>query len=403
MQQNKSKRYHSLDIVRGVAAVSVVLSHLINYIPISSTNFFDSLCVEFVDLFMLIFRGSARLSAHPGVIVFIVLSGFCIHLPIANAYHRIKKHGFWSEYAVRRLIRIAPVYWAACLLGLFALLSWRYSSSVILPHWLSASASIDILDVIRKFGMIDPVLLSNPISLGNPALRTVATEIWLYALYPLVLAVLIYSSWCMRVIVLCLLYVATVAMTLLPMVPSGWAYESVPRFLVWWMIGVYAADWFKKHPTWGASMKGWMITILLAVVMIVLNSISDFRGAYLITVPVLALFSASLLISLLSSEFLGMIQGGVIVRAFSAIGLRSYSLYAVHMPVLGLYYLVINKYNAPYYGAPQGSAFVPLLTIALVTELFFRYIELPSHSAAKRLGRLFSKSVPDSTRLDRNT
>ena len=391
-------RYHSIDIIRGVAALSVVISHLLNYLSVDLSNIFDRGCHLYLSIFEWVFSNQFQGSVHPGVIMFIVLSGFCIHLPIAGAYDRIKVPGFWREYAVRRLVRIVPVYWLACLLGVITLLIWQFASAdMSWPHWLYSDGNISLGAIVRKFFMLDPLLPVESVGLGNPAIRTVATEVALYALYPCVLFVLLKQGWLGRVVALLVLYVVTLGLGALPM-GSGWAYESVPRFLVWWTIGAYAADFNKQDKEWGSSIFGWGLTALLGVVMCFGNHTLGFRGSFYITVPLLSLFTASLLVSLLSSEHCGKIKDNLVIRVLSGLGVRSYSLYAIHMPILGLYAFWLSESETAQSVMFADTLLIPFCLVFVLTELCYRTVELPSHHAAKRIGSKFTAEVESSTR-----
>lgn len=323
--------------------------------------------------------------------MFIVLSGFCIHLPIAGAYGRAEAPGYWWQYAVRRLVRIMPVYWLACLGGVFALLAWQScSTGMAWPNWLYSDGSIRLGAVLRKFMMLDPFLPVGPVGMGNPALRTVATEVALYALYPCVLFLLHRQKWPRRIILLTVFYVATIVIGALP-VGSAWAYESVPRFLVWWAIGAFAADFYKQKKEWGSSISGWGITVVLGGAMCFANQALSFRGSYYITVPLMALFTASLLVSLLSAEHSGKIKDTVVVRLLSGLGVRSYSLYAIHMPILGLYALWYSESSIANSIIFSDTLLLPFCLVFAVTECFYRCIEKPSHNSAKKFGSLVLK------------
>ncbi|MGZ0656222.1 acyltransferase family protein [Coraliomargarita sp. W4R72] len=322
-------RYHSIDIIRGFAALSVVISHLLAYLLVDLSNLFDRACQLYLSIFEWVFSNTVQGSVHPGVIMFIVLSGFCIHLPIAGAYERIEASGYWWQYAVRRLVRIVPVYWLACLLGVITLLIWQFASADLSwPNWLYSDTSIGLSAIFRKFLMLDPLLPVGPVGLGNPAIRTVATEVVLYALYPGVLFILLKTGWLGRAITLLVLYVATVGLGALPM-GSAWAYESVPRFLVWWSIGACAADFYKNQKKWGSSRSGWWLTAALGVVMCL----------------------------------------------------------AIHMPILGLYSLWLTNSSMADTVMFADTLLIPLCLIFVATEFCYRYVELPSHHIAKKLGQ----------------
>lgn len=95
-----------LDSIRGVAALWVYAYHVWQFsgspaLPLSWMGFnFDGLALALVR------HGPA------GVDLFMVLSGFCLFWPLAWSPHKNWK---WQEYAVRRVRRILPAYYAAIL------------------------------------------------------------------------------------------------------------------------------------------------------------------------------------------------------------------------------------------------------------------------------------------------
>ena len=114
------QRYYSLDIVRGMAALSVLLTHWGGW----TFYFTDSTTKHVIVFFQNIFKFSLWNGGgiHPGVVIFIVLSGFCIHLPLAASPNLIAQSGFWRIFTLRRSIRIMPVLFIALLLGIISLL-----------------------------------------------------------------------------------------------------------------------------------------------------------------------------------------------------------------------------------------------------------------------------------------
>lgn len=117
---------------------------------------------------------------HPGVIVFIVLSDFCIHLPLALHPARQQQPGFWHQYAYRRGMRIVPICWLASLLGIGVLLL-----SVVYPSLRPAFVTdgLDGIAIAAKLPVVSVFLPFHQTGLGNEPLATVATEMWLYAIH----------------------------------------------------------------------------------------------------------------------------------------------------------------------------------------------------------------------------
>ncbi len=110
-------RFEFLDGLRGLAALYVVLFHMEVQFP-DNNPFLPPLLRALVNL---------TRYGHYAVTVFIVLSGFCLMLPVARSAEGQLRGGVW-QYIKRRAWRILPPYYAA--LGVALLLP-------ILPHLLA--------------------------------------------------------------------------------------------------------------------------------------------------------------------------------------------------------------------------------------------------------------------------
>lgn len=110
-------RFEFLDGLRGLAALYVVLFHLEVQFP------------TYVPLLPPLFRALVNLTryGHYAVAVFIVLSGFCLMLPVARSADRQLRGGV-LQYIKRRAWRILPPYYAALVVAVLL---------PILPHLLA--------------------------------------------------------------------------------------------------------------------------------------------------------------------------------------------------------------------------------------------------------------------------
>ena len=136
----------SVDVLRGLAALGVAWYHsrvdlwvgfkAIQANPAEFTGFDRALSWFSLPISQM---GSM-------VMLFFVLSGFCIHLPIAGKGRMID----WRAYAVRRFFRIYPAYFATLLLclagagilflqgvGQSPALSEYATSAFMLQNWVS--------------------------------------------------------------------------------------------------------------------------------------------------------------------------------------------------------------------------------------------------------------------------
>lgn len=149
-----NRRMLSLDVIRGGAALAVLISHWGGWTnpgnPVSLGDLLVSLLQRAIAF---VWSGGG---IHPGVIVFIVLSGFCIHLPIARHPESTSQPtSYWKMYAKRRLLRIGPVYVIAALLGILAsITAFSTSLSLNCPGFVLDSDRITPIGIITTFAAL---------------------------------------------------------------------------------------------------------------------------------------------------------------------------------------------------------------------------------------------------------
>lgn len=147
-------RYAYLDGMRGLSALMVVFSH----------------CGEQTGACPAVRTLLGRLP----VVVFIVLSGYCLSLPLSKSPDRLFDGGLW-EFIRRRALRILPPYYAA--LGLSALLMALVPG---MPR-LAGVPVAHLLIVHQWYPAWEPHWEWNL----NPPLWTVGTEWQIYFIFAL--------------------------------------------------------------------------------------------------------------------------------------------------------------------------------------------------------------------------
>jgi peptidoglycan/LPS O-acetylase OafA/YrhL len=100
-----------LDGVRGLAALYVALFHALGY-----TGYIDTLRTQTLSIPMALLAAVLDYGTY-AVPVFIVLSGFCLMLPLAQR-ETLHIPGGIGSFLSRRAWRILPAYYAALLLNL---------------------------------------------------------------------------------------------------------------------------------------------------------------------------------------------------------------------------------------------------------------------------------------------
>lgn len=371
---NNMKRYHTLDIVRGLAALSVLLSHWGGW---NSPNE-NAVATEFIDFFqntfqILLWRNGG---IHPGVIIFIVLSGFCIHLPQALDPGKLTQPGFWKVFAVRRGRRILPVYWAGLLLGVISL--WLAG-----PAYMGDKGQIINIDLIFSiFGIAEIARIFGVIALhpGNGPLETVAVEMLLYASYPLFL--FIHRTSGLRTLVGfgLIMYFGVIILRLIGINPSR-LHGTYFEFIIYWIIGAASAGIFatRNLNRRDISFKFWVLVIVGYLLYLALTTYIRVKGFHVVTTLLLSILTGISLILLLSLERHLSQQQAKMAAIMAVLGARSYSLYVIHTPAIltSLWFLSVHT------KLPASS--YPLLTLVaafISTEILFRLVERPSHKYA---------------------
>ena len=178
IQAHVRRRLQSIDLLRGTAALAVLLHHAITYAdnPPVSTPWFNA-------IFTIVTLGDM------GVPLFFVISGFCIHLSWAGKKRRTGQESlsfvsFWG----RRIQRLYPPYFVALCLSMgLVLLAYVRGANVPLvtayPHPRLQWMGLDFLIHVPMLHGFHP--LFDKLG-GNPPFWTLAQE-RLYLLYFVVL------------------------------------------------------------------------------------------------------------------------------------------------------------------------------------------------------------------------
>jgi peptidoglycan/LPS O-acetylase OafA/YrhL len=363
------RRLHSIDALRGAAAVSVVLYHAVGPGPATT----PTSGLGWLGLSALTTVTSL---GYVGVYLFFVISGFCIHLRWAKARAagdtaRVEFVAFWR----RRLRRLYPPYLVALLAYLaLAMVTvgvpvtgffwWNLASHLALVHNLDARTCYRIASVFW----------------------TLATEEQLYLAYFLLLALRTRWGW-RRALLCCAL--ARVAWFALGVAVERGLGVAIPvsesaaaHWLTWALgaLGVEAAVGLIVLPRW--CRNGWLgvAALLAGAGLTYLLPLTDPEGlphtaGWLLLHPVWGLGFFIVVNRLVAAEH----RRPVSFRArhaivwLSAVGLFSYSLYLTHQLVL-LHRFVLAGLALP----PLLFAFVIVVPATLVFAwLFFLVCERP--------------------------
>ena len=326
-------RLEFLDGLRGLAALYVVLFHAYQGITFDDTHVNPSLIWRI---------------GHPAVSVFIVLSGFCLMLPVVRSGTGNLRGGA-HEYFARRAWRILPPYYAALVLSIVFLVIAhlaRYRSGLalhdnVLKMQLSVSSLLSHLFLVHNFSREWIETIDVP-------MWSVATEWQIYFFLPALLLPIWrrFGGW--------------------PMLAAGFGVGLLPHYLLpaasnfdWacpWYLGLFTTGmggavlafspsqlaWRDRLP-WG-SLAGALFILLFALVVFVPNTIIS---AYVWQTDALA-GAATICLILMCTKLAvdTSCSRPFILRVLEdrrtlGIGAFSYSLYLVHYPILNKFALLL--------------------------------------------------------------
>jgi peptidoglycan/LPS O-acetylase OafA/YrhL len=261
-------RLDSIDALRGIAALMVAGYHIWGHYGIYP---FPSIGVVpwTKSAGMFAYLVSPFRWGYLGVGLFLVLSGFCIHLPFARKRNASGTYEFeWRKFYLRRLWRLYPAY-AVSVVGTFFLLQFtahgtdlvgtppsvmdlvshltlthgyfdRYFYGIVHVYWsLALEFQIYLgypvfLYVFRKFGISRSIIMLSMVSL---LWRYIAMHVYHYQL----------------------ISVASTG----PYAPMGFLFARMPE----WLFGAWLAEWFVSGAN--RNVRRWPLALVAVMMMFV--------------------------------------------------------------------------------------------------------------------------------------
>lgn len=300
-----SARLPELDGLRGLAALSVFLSHTVHLIPGQ-----EYLSVQRTPLHLLWL-------GFPAVTIFFVLSGFVLALPYVGVQRRPLRP---AAFLLKRLCRLYPAYWAALLFALL-LRGWVLAHNHLAPlnPWAAALWTIPLTPdlLLRVFAMIAPGVQTNGI---DPVIWTLVLEMKVSLLFPAILFVLRRTPhWAFDLLLLAVLA------ALGPLNPF---LSVLPIFFAGACLAKYAAPLRVAF----ARRSGWLLSLVFLAAL-ALYGIRDILGLPNTYPGALTISAGSVLLLLLVLCWtpLNRLAASPPVHF---LGVVSFSFYLLHLPVL---------------------------------------------------------------------
>jgi peptidoglycan/LPS O-acetylase OafA/YrhL len=385
----RDNRLLSIDALRGIAALMVLFYHNLSPYVL---DWKASQPARY-------WAGFPVLMLYSGVHLFLVLSGFCIHLRFARQRppRRIDFTAFWR----RRLHRLYPPYVAAVFFGVLLVTA---STRLLpgpppLPAGYAGWRALG-LDIGAHLLMLQLFWAETFSGLYNGPLWSLALEEQLYALYAPLLRLRRHLGWEGMIgwtlaVTLVWRIVAIFnpwhrGLPLLPPidVPRPWTLDL--RGMIWlsvgparwfeWALGAFAVEAhcgnldlprLARHPMIGGALLvaaslaslhplGWIVNDML------------FAGGYFVLLNAFCR---------VEKERPGELRENSLVVALASVGLWSYSLYLTHAPVLRSTHNLLNA--TPWRDSPLLHAILPLLAALAVGRAFFAVVERRFLSASR--------------------
>jgi peptidoglycan/LPS O-acetylase OafA/YrhL len=363
-QRTREDRLEYIDGIRGFAALVVFVNHVFQQVYWNQPNQYNhlSLLLQF---------------GHAAVVVFIVLSGFCLMRPVLlNGSLRGGTKAFYRG----RARRILPAYFGAVLITMLLIVTLIGQKRDVM---------FDLSLPVTWRGLLAHLLLLNNLwpppyfgSAGNTEIASVfwsiALEWQIYFFFPLFVTFwLRYGR--IPTLTLIIIVFGTIWRITGLLFPPGTQASAInwsginADFYVYFALGMLSAD-IILVPRQGSrpvsSLWKWAFLCLLAGVVLI-HEFGRFGhllgGSY--TDLVTALAALSLLVACS--------QPGILKRCFSwrplvALGLFSYSFYLLHLPILSLF---TDYVSLPLRGLlPFSARFVLLLMLTLPAVTGIAYI-----------------------------
>ena len=352
--KQKKNRIEGFDVLRSIAALMVVISHIVamTYNPIvgeDTANFLKKVGWSFGAI---------------GVDLFFVLSGFVV----ARAYQRQISNGLnYFDFLCGRLIRLMPIYLFSML---FSLTVWAFFQGFEKPK--NAGASLDLVQnqitYLQFMANIIPIWINNEQIVLNPPWWTLTIEIIAAIAMPVLIKIALKKGALAPFIFGIFIFFASAALDIITGFNSKILICLAP-ILMGVVIGINPLPLGKAK-----------IIPLILCGLAILSGTAILRtlfGDFDYILRILAMIGSSLI--LIACAYLKV--KGRLMSMLSKNGQTSYALYAMHYPIMIAFVMM----------APKSSTDIEIIMIATVSAIFSVIISYPISSIIDQKAINFSK------------
>jgi peptidoglycan/LPS O-acetylase OafA/YrhL len=384
---NKSGRIDSLDSLRGISSMIVVIFHCLISFPIFYyANFRDEYSNKFIE-FLTKSPLKSFWAGNEAVLLFFILSGFVLSLPFLN-----NSAPTYLVYIVKRFFRIyipyiIIIFISIILMSLFAKyniinsMSDSYNGRWNQPVTLKAILGYLIMFNFDKSNV-------------NAVVWSLFHEMRISMFFPFLMIILIKFDWKKALIIgFGLNTIILFMFGFLSNIPNGvisgigYSFRETMYYTNFFILGAS----FAKYRYYIISIfdkLNYLRKLLIFMMSISLINHRWFNSIYNIDSSAIGdLVAASgilLVFSLvLSSQKIGNLLSG---KIFLFLGKVSYSLYLIHIPII----MIITQHLSNYIPLTTSFILVPFISIP-IAYLSYKYIEVPSISLGKRVAFYLGK------------
>jgi peptidoglycan/LPS O-acetylase OafA/YrhL len=343
-------RLHSLDSLRGLAAIYVVFFHVLSLPP--------KISIPSAPLTEVLTFG------HTGVFLFFVISGFSLSMTMPRHDRFVIP---WISYAISRFFRIAPAFLVMLAVSLMLHHFWG---------WEVASPGRVLTNVTFLFNLI-PGHQQGIVA----ASWTIGVEMLFYVTFiPLYRAALWFKLAVLTSTICAFLMIKDI-------ISPDYAQWTVLGYFPIFVLGMLAFDCYERVAQTSLSKQIGAALIVVGIIMLAVI-VSVTRGEHILALRTLVgLGYAVLLVGCALYRPL-ILEAGF----FTFFGTVSYSLYLVHAPVI---FSCSQLFAQIAYSLPPTAAYAACVVVALsiatmIAYLLYSFVEKPGINAGTRLLRFFA-------------
>jgi peptidoglycan/LPS O-acetylase OafA/YrhL len=369
------QHFKELDSLRGIAAVSVIISHILLIYPMWSNGLFD-----YSPLYL--FR-----AGHEAVIFFFILSGFVLSLAFSG-----DRQPDYKGYITRRFFRIYIPYAVAMIIVFFTCYAFSVDGFNNASNWLSGkwNEPATITTIIQHLLLLGKFSTTE----YNPIVWSLTQEMRISLIFPLIMILVKKLDWKVLFVGFMFSVLSGINNIILLENKVGYymSFTDTLHFILMFLIGAILATHrnvlVEKYTNLSPVKK--LTLIIVGVLCYCYSRIASLLAVYL----GLESFSKFMLvvsdwgIAIGASIFIvaalsrGRLSTFLLKKPILYLGKISYSLYLFHLPVLfTAFFFLSNRL------ATEVIFLIATVSILLVSSISYYFVEKPTIQLGKKISQ----------------